>query len=308
MLSSPPESTSTSMVKPMITPLYLWAAIVAFWIPAVRQWSYDWSTNPQYFYGWAVPFLAAYLIYDRWPQRPVPGVAKATGFLMGCAILLALLQIPARWFGEANSDWWPVWWLYAGIVTGCSFILIYLGGGMTWARYFAFPILFVLTAVPWPTYFEIRFVQRLMGVDAEISATIASLMGIPAMAVGNLIQTPTGVLGVNEACSGIRSLQSSLMAAFFLTGLYRLKLGGGLLLVALGAAIAFVCNVVRTTFLTYQGAMNGIEAVGQWHDTAGFVILGVVLFSLFLISRFLEKSEMKSGKLSRGTVTHDFKQ
>ena len=33
---------------------------------------------------------------------------------------------------------------------------------------------------------------------------------------GNLIELSTGVLGVDEACSGIRSFQSTLMAALFL--------------------------------------------------------------------------------------------
>lgn len=271
--------------------LLFWILLGLLWVSAIRQWSYDWSTNPQYFYGWAVPFLAAYLIYERWPFRPVPGTIKHPRWIAGGAIILALFQWPIRWFGEANSDWWPVWWGYAFVAFGCSVALLLLAGGWPWLKAFSFPLIFMLTAVPWPTYFEISVVQGLMRINAEISAEIVSAMGIPVMAVGNTIHTPTGVLGVNEACSGIRSLQSTLMAALFLAGLYRLPFVGGAVLVLIGAAIAFVCNVVRTTFLSYQGAIHGNEAVDKWHDTAGFAILGVVLVCLWVISRFLEKSE-----------------
>jgi exosortase len=136
-----------------------------------------------------------------------------------------------------------------------------------------------------------------MRVNAEIAANLVAFVGIPAEARGNVIEVPTGLLGVDEACSGIRSLQSTLMAAAFLGLLYRRTLFGIFGLVALGSIIAFVCNIVRTTFLTYQGAVNGIEAVDKWHDTAGFTILGVVLVCLWAMSQWLERAERKGLKV-----------
>ena len=269
------------------------ALLALVWLPAIRQWSYDWSANPQYFYGWAVPFLACYLAYERWLNLPAPKPSAAVGWIVPSVLVLAFLQLPVRWFGEANSDWWPVWWAYGFICVGVTLGLLQIAGGWPWVRHFAFPVLFVMSAIPWPTYVEIDIVQRLMGINAAISAEIVSALGAPAIAVGNVIEVATGVLGVNEACSGIRSLQSTLMAALFLAGLYQLRFAGGLLLVALGAAIAFVCNVVRTSFLTYEGATKGIEATEKWHDTAGFVILGVVLVCLFFISQFLDRRSLK---------------
>jgi len=270
---------------------FVWGFIVLLalvWGPAMRQWSYDWSNNPQYYYGWAVPLLAAYLAFERWADRPAPGASRAPWavWMVGG---LALAQIPVRWFGEANPDWWPVWWAYASICIGVTLGLLLVTGGMPWVRHFLFPVLFMATAIPWPTYFELSIVQRLMSFDAAVSAEIVSALGAPAIAVGNAIEVAGGMLGVNEACSGIRSLQSTLMAATFLAGLYRLRLRGGLVLVVLGAVVAFVCNIVRTTFLTYEGATKGVEATEKWHDTAGFVILGVVLVCLFFVSQFLDR-------------------
>jgi len=295
MTSSPASSTCATPAAARSG--WLLALVLALvWLPAIRQWSYDWSTNPQYYYGWAVPFLAAYLFYERWLLACPFREPRHRGWVFASVVMLAALQWPARWFGEANSDWWPVWWIYGAICIGVSLGTVYLlwGGGRV--RQLAFPILFMATAIPWPTYFELNLVQQLMGIDAAISAEIVSAMGVPAVAVGNTIEVPSGVLGVDEACSGIRSLQSTFMAALFLGGLYRLSLAGGAVLVFIGVTVAFVCNVVRTTFLTFQGAAHGVQATEKWHDTAGFVILGVVLVVLFGISQFLDRATARRGK------------
>jgi exosortase len=139
---------------------------------------------------------------------------------------------------------------------------------------------------------ETLLVQGMMQLNASISADFVSLCGVPAIAEGNVIRLPTGTLGVNEACSGIRSLQSTLMASIFLGGLYQLPIFARVCLAVVGIGIAFVLNIVRTVFLSWQGAFHGIEATEKWHDSAGFAILGVVLVCLWLISRFLEKRFM----------------
>ena len=46
--------------------LALYALPLAFlWGQLIRQLSVPWNTNPQYAYGWAVPFLCAYLLWQR---------------------------------------------------------------------------------------------------------------------------------------------------------------------------------------------------------------------------------------------------
>ena len=46
---------------------------------------------------------------------------------------------------------------------------------------------------------------------AAIAAETMTLFGVPAQLEGNLIRVSSGLVGVNEACSGVRSLQTSLM-------------------------------------------------------------------------------------------------
>jgi exosortase len=282
--------------KAVSIPWLPFALIGLLWLPALNRFSIEWSINPQYYYGWSVPFLAAFLFYERWGGRPQAIPPTQVFWTAVLILLLALPQFPLRLLGEANSDWRLVSWAMGGTVMGITFAVLYLYGGWKWVGYFAFPIVFVASAIPWPSFVETLLVQGLMRINALLSAEVVSLCGVPAIAKGNVIELPTGVLGVNEACSGIRSMQSTLMAALFLGEFHRLRWVGRVLLVAAGIGIAFVCNLARTIFLSWQGAFHGIEATEKWHDTAGFAILGVVLVCLWLISGFLEKRAERDGR------------
>jgi exosortase len=271
----------------------IFLSIVLVWLPALSRYSLEWAINAQYYYGWAVPFLALYLAYERVAKWPAPQPVSHPYLVVFGIVLLALPQPFLRVVSEANSDWRLMLWVMGATAAGISVGLLLLGGGWPWVRRLAFPILFLATAIPWPTSLEAHLVQGMMRLNAEISAEFVSLCGVPAIAEGNVIRLPTGMLGVNEACSGIRSMQSTLMASIFLGGLYQLSVGGRVLLVLAGVGIAFILNVVRTVFLSWQGAFHGIEATEKLHDSAGFAILGMVLLCLWVISRFLEKRATK---------------
>ncbi len=270
------------------------AFIVLVWLPSLMRCSIEWSLNAQYYYGWAVPLLAGYLAYER--LTPVPVLQRGRHWILAlCILLLFALPHPVlRVVGEANTDWRLVSWAMAFSALGISLATLYLAGGWLAVRRFVFPLCFLFTAIPWPSQQETLLVQGMMQINAVISAEFVSLCGVPAIATGNVIELPTGVLGVNEACSGIRSLQSTFMASLFLGGLYRLRWFPRFSLVVLGVGIAFLLNVVRTVFLSWQGAFHGIEATEKWHDSAGFAILAAVLVCLWLISRAFEKHSARS--------------
>jgi exosortase len=280
----------------------VFAFVGLIWWPALSRFSIEWSVNPQYFYGWSVPFLTAYLLVERYASRPAVNPSAWRWPALVLMLLLALPQFPLRIIAEPNTDWRMISWLMAGMAMGLTFCVFYLYGGWKWLFHFAFPVLFLATANPWPNAIESQLVQGMMRVNAQFAAEFVSLCGIPAIAMGNVIQLPNGVLGVDEACSGIRSLQSTLMASLFLGELYRLKVLARLLLVAVGVGIAFFLNLVRTSFLTWQGAFNGIKATDDWHDAAGFTILGGVLVCLFIISMILERGERKAAARKKAEI------
>ena len=161
-------------------------------------------------------------------------------------------------------------------------------------RHFAFPVAFIFVAVPWPTLVETPVIQGLMRIVAHVAAETAMLLGIPAQVEGNLIRVSTGLVGVNEACSGIRSLQTSLMIGLLFGELKRLSVLRRVALVVGAVAIALVANFVRAVFLVTVAATKNISEVTRWHDIAGYTIVALVFVGPWPWPIFLENPNPKS--------------
>jgi exosortase len=267
-----------------------WFPIAVFalvWVELISRLRFEWSINPQYGYGWTVPFLMAYIFWRRSQNAPPPSAPRARIFPGLVILLAAAFFVPVRLIQEANPDWRLLSWamaLSAGVITAAG---IYLAGGIRWLRHFAFPILFFFVAVPWPTNLEQFVIQGLMRIDALLNVEVLNAIGIPAVQLGNIIEVGTGFVGIDEACTGIRSLQSTFMVSLFLGELYQFTIRRRIILAAAGAFLAFSCNLVRTFLLVYVGAVQGSEAIKKWHDPAGHTILIVCLLGLWGLSMWL---------------------
>lgn len=267
------------------------ALFSALWLLNIWVLAPDWSLYPQYGYGWFVMPLAAYLFWRRWEVRPNPQPSPPNGLIWlataGCVLVLAL----ARPINSSNPDWRLAKWAIASSVIALSLQSVWMAGGRGWLKHFIGPILFTVTALPWSKPFEDALTQRLMPIVANISVDVLWLASVPALQQGNLIQVPNTLIGVDEACSGIRSLQGTIMAAAFLGALLRLVWWRWALLFIAGVVLAFVLNVARALILALVAAKSGPDVFGKWHDTAGISILMVVVAGLWLIALRLKRGQ-----------------
>ena len=313
---SPSAVASSSSSLPALTapdrrawaPFLFFSLAFAFlWIIVCRHLSAEWSYNEQYNYGWFVPFFALYLFWLRWEDRPaaaVPDVRGRTSDLSSrrtevtgsnershrataLALLLLFLLFPLRLIEVANPDWRLISWAHALIAVGLTLLVIWWMGGRPWLRHFAFPILFFLVSVPWLSDIEQPIILGLMPTVASIATETLSLFGIPAEAQGNLIHINGGVVGVNEACSGMRSLQTSLMIGLLFGELKRLSTMKRVVLVLVAVAIAFIANCGRAFFLVWIAVTRGVPQVEHWHDFAGYAIVGLVFFGCLGLTKML---------------------
>jgi exosortase len=246
----------------------------ALWLWLFFHLHVEWSLNPQYNYGWAVPFLAMLLFYFRWQRRPAPESRfQKSRTLKGAAWLLLVALFPIRVIEEANPDWRLLSWLLAVSVVAFSLLSLVRTGGTRWLKQFAFPVCFPLVAVPGPVQFENMVVQTMMRAVAYVAVEIAGWFGVGAYQLGNVIQLRNGFVGVDEACSGVKTLQAGIMVALVLGELLRLRRGKRIALVLLGCGWVFVCNVFRATALVLVAANSGLDALGRWHDLIGMAAL-----------------------------------
>ena len=254
---------SPNGLLPWLVPGLLWLWL--FWHLQV-----EWSLNPQYNYGWAVPFLAGLLFYFRWQRRPAPDIGGRNNAAVGVglAFVLALL-FPIRVIEEANPDWRFLSWILALCVVNFSLLSLFRAGGAGWLKHFAFPVCFPLVAVPWPVQFENFTVQTMMRAVAYVAVEIAAWFSVGAYQLGNVIQLRNGFVGVDQACSGVKTLQAGIMVALVLGELLHLRWPRRVALVMLGCAWVFICNVFRATALVFIAANSGLDALGKWHDVIG---------------------------------------
>src|ERR1051325_5991864 len=289
------ETLFSAPIRQALSPRAVsWAPVCVFalvWIELISRLRFEWSINPQYSYGWAVPALAGYSFWRRYKNAPAPSLPGAT-ILAGLLIIVAAaLLLPVRLIQEANPDWRLLSWmmaLCAGSITASG---VYAAGGMKWVRHFAFPIAFFFVALPWPTSVEQFVVQGLMRLDTLINVQMLNALGIHAVPFGNVIQVGAGYVGIDEACTGIRSLQATFMVSLFLGEFYGFSTLRRVSLVVAGAFLAFFCTLVRTFLLVYLGAEHGFQAIKSWHDPAGYTILTICLLGLWGLSMILGRKD-----------------
>jgi exosortase len=245
------------------------------WFELIDNLRLEWATNPQYSYGLVVPLLVVGLLLRRWQHagnRPSSPAGKSNQVILLCA-LLAVLYLPTRLIEGATPEWRPLQWSLAVETVGLTLGTAYIAGGRNWLHLVAFPVIFFLTAVPWPTPLEQGIIQSLSRSNAATVVNLLFFMGVPAIQHGNVIEVGSGMVGINDACSGIRSFQSSIMISLFLGEFYRFNWQRRLLLLPIGAGIALGLNVCRTSLLTWLAASKGIGAIAQYHDETGMTIL-----------------------------------
>ncbi len=285
--------------------ILLVVGLAILWFILCRQLSYEWAANEQYSYGWFIPFFAAFLFWLRWEERPGKGGRqKAEGGIVGALIAVVALAalFPVRLFEVANPDWRPLSWVHALIVVSLTLLAIWLWGGKSAVRHFAFPVCFILVAVPWITPIEAPLVQGLMRLVASVATETLTLFGIPAQLEGSLIRVNNGVVGVSEACSGVRSLQTSLMIGLLFGELKRLTIARRCALVGAALAIALFANFARAFFLVWIAATENLAAVERWHDIAGYAIVGAVFLGTVAIAAWLARGQRSEGRSQRSEV------
>ena len=171
-----------------------------------------------------------------------------------------------------------------------------LAGGRRAGRAAAFPLAFMLFAVPVNVLDSVGFWLRLWVIEA--TAGLAHLAGFAVVRNGTQLFAPDGSYqyDVAAACSGVRSLMA-LAALTLLVGYLNFRGWGRRLGVwALCLPLTYLGNVVRIAAVVFAGQWFGQRAGERVHEWAGFsvflVVLGGVLLAVEAMRRWWpEKDE-----------------
>ncbi len=259
----------------------------------------QWAGNPDLSHGFFTPILFVLLLKDSRIRGPLRFLPTGAALWMFCGLLAAgsLFALLVSSLFAAAIDWSHplVLFLLGASLTG-ALLAAWLFISSNAIRLIPFnyvagvAILLWALSVPLPpgTYAELTLTLQLWVSDKVLGAL--HLLGIPAVQNGNIIELAHTTVGVEEACSGVRSLISCIYAGFFFSAAFvNSWISRGLLLV-LAPLIAIAMNFLRSLTLTLL-ANAGVDIEGAWHDNTGLAILAVTAVILGALALGLEKIE-----------------
>lgn len=238
-----------------------------------------WCVSETFAHGFLIVPISLWLVWrDRVrirfvPARPQPWILLFS-LLGGVAWLLARL-------------------VDVSVVEQVAFVGILVSGivallGVSFARHIAFPLGFLLMAVPMGE----GLVPHLVELTADTTELLVRGSGIPVYREGTFLTLPTGLWSVVDACSGVRYLIASFTLGLVYAYLTYQTTWKRLAFVATAIVLPIIANSLRAYGIVMIGHFSGMElAVGVDHLIYGWVFFGLVMFLLFWVGSFWREDE-----------------
>jgi exosortase len=269
------------------------APILLFGLPlACLVWAFGstlldlagaWAANEQDSHGFLVPPFAALLL---WLRRDKLETAALRPCLWGAALLAA--GIGLRLFG---AYYYYVWLDSVTLVPCAAGLCLLLGGRAAWR--WAWPsVLFLFFMVPLPYRVASALSGPLQRTAAASSTFVMQVLGMPALAEGNVIQLNDATIDVVEACSGLRMLVVFFALSAAVALIVRRPPVDRLVVLASAIPIAVLANIARVTVTGVLHQMtDSTTANAFFHDVAGWLMmplaLGLLALELKVLSRLV---------------------
>ncbi|MBI5691574.1 MAG: exosortase/archaeosortase family protein [Verrucomicrobia bacterium] len=301
------------MTPPFLAALGLAAGFLGFTAWDQSHW---WRAKADYSFGWLVPCFVAFVVHDRWSLiRAGLGACSAEDSPRAAGLSRWVLRLAAAGLLAGGTGMFLLGAFYrAGAGTSqpgtlaitlgtCGILLpllllntpdsprprpagLFADARVRLVGLFLFPVLVWLISAPMVSAVENQLNLALLRRVVAVVAFVFDSLGLPIEQQGNVLVLPPvdgrpNHVGVEDACSGIRSLTACLFAGSFLGAVFLDRLGRKIVLVGAAMVLAFLTNLGRSLFLTAWAYRHGHTAIeGTVHDVAGYAVLGVTVAGL----------------------------
>ena len=245
------------------------AALVVAYLPTLGWLWGRWTMSVwHHAHGLLIPPVVAYFIHRELRARPdLPWGSSAWGFVLVLPAL-ALRALDAGMHTELLSALSLVL-----LLPGLSLLL--LGSART--RVIAFPLAFLLFAMPIPLALTERLHMVLRQMTTAAMAELVPMVGIPIYAEGTTLQMPHGAVQVGDACSGFSTLYAAVAIAFLVAYTAPSRSRQALVLLA-AAPLAIGANILRVLFLVVLVEVRGPEILETFiHPLSGMLTFALAL-------------------------------
>ena len=275
VLESPPKSQ-----LPWISVAWFGLLLIACYALVLKALMGQWNNDPDMGHAFFVPLIAGYIVWRRREE------------------LMAVKSRP-NWWGLVLVLWGGLQLVFATLgaelfLARTSFIITLIGmvwllGGTMILKKLAFPLFLLCFMVPIPAVIYNRFTFNLQILASQLADGALTLLSIPVLREGNILELPNQRLSVVEACSGIRSLLSLTFLSLVYGYFFETKTWVRVVLFFSTIPIAIIANGSRVTMTGILTQVKPDMAEGFFHEAEGWVIfmiaLAILIFWHQLITR-----------------------
>jgi len=247
--------------------------LVACYLPVLQRLIHQWNYDPDMGHGFFVPVIAAFIVWQRRNElaaiKPQPNLWGLLVIAWG-AIQLLIATLGAELFTARMS--------FVITIIGVVWTL----GGTLMLKKLAFPLFLLFFMLPIPSVIYSAATFKLQILASQLADNALTVLSIPVLREGNVLELPNQKLSVVEACSGIRSLLSltflSLVYGYFFERTTWIRV----VLFISTIPIAIVANASRVTMTGIMTQVKADLAEGFFHQAEGWVIFMVALAILIV--------------------------
>ena len=252
--------------------------IVLLFAPVIRDMFKEYAKDESMGHGFFVPIVAGYMIWQRKEALEQTALRPhwSGWVLCGIGFLSLLLGTFGAEFALMRAG--LLLTIYGAVLATCGFPVFKLLG-------FPLVLLLFMIRIPQFIYGQITFPLQILA--SQFAEFTLSLLGIPVLREGNVLELASQKLNVVEACSGIRSLLSlaflSLVYGYFFESRRWIRT----VLFLATIPIAIFANGLRVTVTGILSEVNKEYAEGVFHTMEGWVIFMVALAALLALHQIL---------------------
>jgi exosortase len=240
----------------------------AFWT-TFTDLAQTWNTNPQYSHGFLVPAFAAALLWLRRDRLDASALRPSPWGLLLLAAGLGLRLV--------GTFYYFVWLDPISIVPCVAGLVLLLGGRAAWR--WAWPAVFFLAfMIPLPYRVANALSGPLQNFATVVSTFVMQVLGLPALAEGNVILLNEHKIGIVEACSGLRMLVVFFALSTAVILVTRRHWIDKVIILASSVPIALAANIFRVTTTGVMYELGYSEMANAFfHDVAGWLMMPLAL-------------------------------
>ncbi len=254
------------------------ALVLVAYASVLGRLVWQWNNDPDLGHGFFVPLVSAFIVFQKRRE-------------------LAQLPLRGNWWGAAVVVWGGLQFMVATygaemflartafLVTLAGSILLVGGGPLLKA--IRFPLILLLFMIPLPVVIMNQITFPLQLLASRVAEAALTLIGIPVLREGNILELPSQRLSVVEACSGIRSLLSLSFLALVYAYFFDRRPWMRVVLLAAAIPVAILANAFRVTVTGILSEYNRDLGEGFFHMAEGWVVFMFALGMLMLVHQFL---------------------